>query len=185
MEMDKKWQTLFAQIEEHHCLETISDSEFYIYDCGEKQRCFILKDETNSTDIQLFKVINHNNQNIRFLAIDKCLFFDSDKFKRCDCLLYNKEYLCFIEIKKVNTARNRNSAKKAARAQLYSTITIFKEKMDLENRIVEAYLCVGYKPTNPATLASSQSAKVAFENLKARLYNGCQKRFWMIYKKTW
>lgn len=177
MEMDKKLRTIFTQIEEHHCLETISDSEFYIYDSGEKQRCFILSDETNSTDIQLFKVINYNNQNIRFLAVDKCLFFDSDKLKRCDCILYNEEYLCFVEIKKVDTARNRNSAKKTARAQLYSTITIFKERIDFENRIVEAYLCVGYKPTNPAILASSQSAKVAFEDLKARLYNGCQKRF--------
>ncbi len=177
MEMDNKLRTLFAKIEEHHCLEIISDSAFYIYASGEEQRCFILSDETNSSDTQLFKVINDNNQNIRFLAIDKCLFFDSDKFKRCDCLLYNEEYLCFVEIKKVDTTRHRNSAKKTARAQLYSTITIFQDKIDFENRIVEAYLCVGYKPTNPATLASSQSAKVAFEDLKAKLYNGCQKRF--------
>ncbi len=177
MEMDKTLRAIFAQIEDNHCLETISDSEFEIYDSGEEQRCFILSDESISSGTQLFKVINHNNQNIRFLAVDKCLFFDGDKFKRCDCLLYNEDYLCFVELKKVDTTRNRNSAKKTARAQLYSTIRIFKEKMDFENRIVEAYLCVGYKPTNPATLASSQSAKVAFEDLKARLYNGCQKRF--------
>jgi hypothetical protein len=107
MEMDKKLRAIFSQIEEHHCFETISDSEFYIYDSGEKQRCFILSDETNSTNIQLFKVINHNNQNIRFLAVDKCLFFDSDKLKRCDCILYNEEYLCFVEIKKVDTASSR------------------------------------------------------------------------------
>jgi len=161
MEMDNKLRTICAQIE-HHCLETISDRDFYIYDSDEEQRCFIDKEGNHSTGAQLFKVINHNNQNIRFLAIDKCLFFDSDKFKRCDCLIYDEKYLCFIELKKVDTTRNRNSAKKTARAQLYSTITIFKEKFDFENRIVEAYLCVGYKPTKPAILASSQSAKVAF-----------------------
>jgi hypothetical protein len=177
MEMDNKLRAIFAQIEENHCLQTISDTEFDIYDSGEEQRCFILSDESISSSTQLFKVINPNNQNIRFLAVDKCLFFDGDKFKRCDALLYNEEYLCFLELKKVDATRNRNSAKKTARAQLYSTIRIFQQKMDFENRIIEAYLCVGYKATNPAILASSQSAKVAFEDLKARLYNGCQKRF--------
>jgi len=72
MEMDKKLRAIFAQIKENHCLETISDSEFDIYDSGEEQRCFILSDETISSGTQLFKVINHNNQNIRFLAVDKC-----------------------------------------------------------------------------------------------------------------
>jgi hypothetical protein len=49
MEMDKKLRAIFAQIKENHCLETISDSEFDIYDSGEEQRCFILSDETISS----------------------------------------------------------------------------------------------------------------------------------------
>jgi hypothetical protein len=177
MNMDNKLRTVFAQIEENQCFQLISDTEFQIYDSDEEQRCFILTEETTSANGQFFKVINRNKENIRFLAVDKCLFFDNDKFKRCDCILYNQEYFCFVELKKVETTRNRNSAKKTARAQLYSTIKILTEKVHFENLRLEAYLCVGYKPSNPATLASSQSAKVAFEDLNTKLYNGCQKRF--------
>jgi hypothetical protein len=175
--MDDKLRAAFAKIRENQCLEIISDSEFEIYDSDDEQRCFILREDTTSSS-QIFKVINHKKQAIRFLAVDKCLFFDSDKFKRCDCIIYNEKYFCFVELKKVEVTRNRNSAKKTARAQLHSTIKIFREKVDLKNMTLEAYQCVGYKPSNPATLASSQSARVEFEeNLNTRLYNGCQKNF--------
>jgi hypothetical protein len=177
--MDKELQSAFELIKENKCLEIISDSEFDIYDSDDKQRCFILlKNDNDVSNEQLFKVINPNKQDIRFLAIDKCLLFDNDKLKRCDCIIYNKKDFCFIELKKVEIKRHRNSAKKTARRQLYSTIKFFIEKVNLKNMSLEAYLCVGYKSTNPANLASSQSAKLEFEEqLNTKLYNGCQKTF--------
>jgi hypothetical protein len=175
--MDDKLHAAFANIAKNDCLVISSENFFDIYD-SEQQRCVLLTENDSLTVIgQKFRVINPNRENIRFLAIDKCVFFDSDKIKRCDCLIYNDQCVCFIELKKLDNTRNKNSAKKTAREQLLATIKFVQEQIDFDNLSLEAYVCVGYKPSNPSILASDQAAMKKFIDLNTRLYNGCQKDF--------
>ncbi len=89
-------------------------------------------------------------------------------------IIYNKEYFCFIELKKVQKRKNR--AKNTARTQLLSTIENFLTKVEFKDMILEAYVCVG-STSNPAMSASSQSAKLEFENVNTKLYHDCEKNF--------
>ncbi|MCK5717952.1 MAG: hypothetical protein KAH77_10725, partial [Thiomargarita sp.] len=118
--MDDKLRSVFKNITKNQCLQTISSPIFWIYDDETEKKCLIVEQEKMTLNRKTFKVINHNKQAIRFLAVDKCIFSDNDNVKRCDCIIYNKEYFCFIELKKVQKRKNR--AKNTARTQLLSTI---------------------------------------------------------------
>jgi hypothetical protein len=106
----------FSQIDTNSCLEIIVDKEFEIYDCSEKDttcttgRCYIRENGQ-------FRVINNQKKEIGFLAIDKCIFFDNDEFQKCDCLVFDKNTICFIEIKDC-IVNQRKKRKKTAKAQL-------------------------------------------------------------------
>ncbi len=165
----------FPQIEQNSCLEFRIDKEFEIYDCDENDdnctmgRCYVKENGQ-------FKVINHGPKEIAFLAVDKCLFFNNDGFKKCDCIIFEDSTICFIEIKDCKNGQ-RAKRKKTAKEQLKSTLQIFKEAMDLE-REHEAYLCVGVSSTRPSTLSSSMDSIVEFEEkFDTRLFDGCQKEF--------
>ena len=179
--MIKKLKDAFSQIEKNSCLEIVKDKEFEIYDCPEdydtykKGRCYI---KTNGQ----FKVINRSKKEINFLAVDKCIFFDDDKFKKCDCIVFDDEVFCFIEIKEFNTTRKvgkrRREKREASLNQVKSTIEKFKENFEID-RELEAYICVK-KATEgiPATQASSSDRKLEFEeDLRTKLFDGCQKEF--------
>ena len=112
--MQNDLKAIYPQIEANNCLDTVTQKEFDIYDCEEEKRCYI------ATDYGQFKVINSLEKEISFLAIDKCLFFDNDKFKKCDCLVFDKDTICFIEIKACKF-KQRKSNKKTAISQLKST----------------------------------------------------------------
>lgn len=168
-----RFKKSFPKIEENECLETINKKEFEIYDCVEDNencitgKCYI-------TEIGNFKVINEYQKELHFLAIDKCIFFDDDTFKKCDCLVFDEKTISFIEIKDCKQ-KNRKARKKDAKSQLKNTILILKDKIDKE---IEAYLCIGYTNTKPSILASSLDALVEFEEeLKTKLLEGCQKEF--------
>ena len=179
--MIKKLKDAFSQIERNFCLEILKDKEFKIYDCPElddsctKGRCYI---RTNGQ----FKVINSNEKEINFLAVDKCIFFDDDEFKKCDCIVFDNKFFCFIEIKEFNTTRKvgkrRRAKREASLNQVKSTIEKFKEKFEID-RELEAYICVK-KATEgiPSTQASSSDRKLEFEEeLRTKLFDGCQKEF--------
>jgi hypothetical protein len=159
----------FSQIEENMCLE-IKNIDFEIYDSKEDNRCYICEKDGD------FQVLNKDKLDIVFLAIDKCIFFDSDEFKKCDCVIFDAKTVCFIEIKDCKPKR-RKGYKKQAQEQLKSTIKIFKDKIDIDKKL-EAYLCVGCSATRPSRPASSKNAQAEFLiNFNTLLFDGCQKKF--------
>jgi hypothetical protein len=173
--MITKLKRAFPKIYTNGCYEVVNHKEFDIYDCKEDNessttgRCYIQQDGD-------FKVINLNQKKIGFLAVDKCVFFDEDTIKKCDCIIMDDETLCFIEIKDCKS-RNRSNRKREAKKQLKSTIEFFESKVEV-NRTKEAYLCVGVSRTRPSKLASSMDSRIEFEeNLDTRLFDGCQKEF--------
>ena len=160
----------FPQIEKNSCLKTQLDKKFDIYDCEEEKRCYICEKDGH------FQVINNNGKEIGFLAVDKCLFFDDDELKKCDCIVFDGDTICFIEIKECKPKR-RKGHKKNAEKQLKSTIEVFKSKIKIDKRM-EAYLCVGCSATQPSRTASSKNAQAEFLiHLNTILFDGCQKKF--------
>lgn len=95
--MDKSIIDNFYAVSANECLEIVSDSLFYVYDCPQtKQSIITLK----KPDEQHFKTVNINSKPIRFLSVDNCMFFGGDG-KRCDFILYDEITFCFIELKEV------------------------------------------------------------------------------------
>jgi hypothetical protein len=167
--MQSKLKKSFPQIEQNSCIETLTNREFEIYDCEEEKRCYI------TTEYGQFKVINSLEKEITFLAIDKCLFFDSDRFKKCDCLIFDDNTICFVEIKACKF-KQRKSNKKTAIGQLKSTIEIFRKEFNIDKKI-EAYLCIGMNPKNPPRTSTSDKILEFEEELDTKLFDGCQKEF--------
>ena len=93
-------KSAFSNIDANECFKIVSNEKFEIYDCKEDDedcstgRCYIRVDGD-------FKVINPSKKNIGFLAIDKCIFFDDDKIKKCDCIVMDNDTLCFIRDKRL------------------------------------------------------------------------------------
>ncbi len=168
-------QDKFPKIELNNCLEIIRDREFEIYDCDENdERC--TTGRSYIREVGQFKVINNFEKGIGFLAVDKCLFFDKDGFKKCDCIIFDDDIICFVEIKDCKQGQ-RAKRKKTAKEQLKSTIQIFQDAVDLD-KDTEAYLCVGLSSTRPSILSSSMDSKFEFEEkFNAILFDGCQKSF--------
>lgn len=167
--MQNRLKTVFPNIETNNCMEILTQKEFEIYDCEEEKRCYI------ATEYGQFKVVNSLEKEITFVAIDKCLFFDSDRFKKCDCVVFDKDTICFVEIKACKF-KQRKSNKKTAISQLKSTIEIFREKFDIEKK-VEAYLCIGMNPEHPPRASTSDKILEFEEELDTQLFDGCKKEF--------
>lgn len=164
----------YPQIVQNLCLEILSDSEFSIYD-SEMGRCFIQKEENG---IIHFTVKNPQQKEIGFLAIDKCIFMDNDKIKRCDCAVFDNKTFCFIEIKETNQRKSENSRK--AREQLLTTIKEFKDKIDFSDKRLEAYVVVGldFKKIYPAAKSQDLLSTLQFERLGVTLFHdGNEKKF--------
>ena len=160
---------VFPQIQKNSCLELLNNS-FEVYDCEDEKRCYICEQDGH------FKILNPSKQEIGFLAVDKCLFSDNDKFKKCDCIIFNEETICFIEIKECKPKRRKNHKSNAIK-QLKSTIDIFQNKINMDRKI-EAYLCVGCSAVRPSRTASSKNAQAEFlRDFNALLFDGCQKTF--------
>jgi hypothetical protein len=164
----------YPQIIQNSCLEILTDLEFSIYD-SEIGRCFIQKKDDEITH---FTVKNPNQKEISFLAIDKCVFMDSDKIKRCDCAVFDNKTFCFIEIKETNNRKSENSRK--AKEQLLTTIKEFKDKIDFSDKRLEAYVVVGldFKKVSPASKSQDLLSTLKFERLGVTLFHdGNEKKF--------
>ena len=164
----------YPQIIQNTCLEILTDFEFSIYD-SEIGRCFIQKEVD---EIIHFTVKNPNHKEIGFLAIDKCIFMDSDKIKRCDFAVFDNKTFCFVEIKETNQRKSENSRK--AREQLLITIDEFKGKIDFSDKRLEAYVVVGldFKKVYPASKSQDLLSILKFERLGVTLFHdGNEKKF--------
>ena len=164
----------YPQTAQNSCLEILTGLEFSIYD-SEIGRCFIQKEED---EIIHFTIKNPNQKEIGFLAIDKCIFMDNDKIKRCDCAVFDNKTFCFIEIKETNQRKSENRRK--AKEQLLTTINEFKDKIDFSDKRLEAYVVVGldFKKISPASKSQDLLSTLKFERLGVTLFqDGNEKKF--------
>ncbi|MDM8525953.1 hypothetical protein QUF80_21475 [Desulfococcaceae bacterium HSG8] len=175
--MDKKLERVFPGMTENDCLKIISDIRLYVYDSPDTGQACIEKRKPEQ--FQHFSITNPEGKPIRFLSLDHCLFFD-DGPKKCDFVLYDETFFCFIELKAVrrDVHNKRKTAKRYAEKQLLATIELFqKELKSFGSRVLEAYLCIGYRTGRPSILSRSQRAKRDFVKLGVKLYDGCRKEF--------
>ncbi|GAB2543254.1 hypothetical protein [Spirosoma aerophilum] len=166
-------QEAFPHIQAGTCLQTLTDTEFCIYDTAQK-RCEI---QTDIDGLKHFTVENPTNRDIHFLAIDKCIFFDKDGIQRCDCAVFDSKTFCFIEIKEIDSAAKRSEHYRKAKDQLKTTIQHFQGQMEFTTKRIEAYACVGRTIARPAKPAADLNDRLEFEELGAALYHGNIKRF--------
>ncbi len=171
--MKDQIEKAFPQSAKKKCIKTSSDSKFWISDREENPTCKLISKLSDNCD---FEVLNPQEEDINFLAIDKCIFDDSDS-KKCDCAVFNDNSFAFIEIKSTAKPRNMRKHRKKGLEQLGATIETFKRKVDFSNTELEAYLCFS-SSTYPKQTASNQSKIIAFyDNYKANLKYSNQKEF--------
>ncbi len=111
-----------------HCIDALDDSRLLVYE-GDDARSYIkpLLDQEPGPFLG-FLVKNDNNLRICLLALDGC-FFRSDDSQRCDCLVFDDNYLCFVELK-IEVGRRQSTRKlRDARDQLGASIQFFRENL--------------------------------------------------------
>ena len=171
--MKDQIEKAFPQSVKNKCIKTLSDSKFWISDQEEDFKCKLLSELSDDCD---FEVLNPQKKEINFLAIDKCVFDDSDS-QKCDCAVFNENAFSFIEIKATAKPRNMRLHRKKGLKQLAATIEIFKRKIDFSDTELEAYLCFS-SSTYPRQTVSNQSKIIEFyDNYKANLKYSNQKEF--------
>ena len=164
---------VFPHLEEKGCLQFIKKEAFEIFDHKEEKKCYIIEENGQ------FKVFNSEKKEIGFLAVDECLF-DSSEGSRADCMVFDEEVVCFIELKDCknkNIPANRRKAKK----QLIAVIEFFQENIKLD-RELEAYICItcsaedGKVTMTPR--ANNEEAQLEFEEFyNTALFYECEKKF--------
>jgi hypothetical protein len=163
----------FPHIEEKECLQIITKEAFEIFDHVEDKKCYIIEENGQ------FKVSNAQKKEIGFLAIDECLF-NSSNGTRADCLIFDNEVVCFIELKDCknkNISRNRQKAKK----QLVAIIEFFQKNIRVD-RALEAYICVTCSAKDGTVTmtprANNKQAQLEFEEYyNTALFYKCHKEF--------
>ncbi|MFZ2968923.1 MAG: hypothetical protein WA080_07730 [Sulfuricurvum sp.] len=159
----------FATVESNACLETTREKVFEIVDDEVRKRSVMVKEGQ-------FKVNNPQQKLIHFLAVDSCVFSDSDG-SRCDCMVFDEVTCCFIELK---SCKNKNEPKhrQKAKEQLKTTIEFLKEKIDLSLVGLEAYICIACTPASIKPRIENMNAIAEFaEKLDTKLRYGCEKVF--------
>ena len=136
-----KNQILSAFPQQKECLQNVDFDQFDIYDCSTEKRCFIKQEPTDPIH---FTVYNPDKKPIHFLAVDNCLLLSSDP-KRCDFIIFDEVIFCFIEIKDSIKPRQRSKRRKKAIEQLKSAIVFFKDKLELADYQLKAYICLANK----------------------------------------
>ena len=124
---------------------TFHDGDFYIKD-DEKSGCEALLLETVSDTDSLFHIINPNLKQIALFKVDKCFFGSKPDHKRCDCIVFDDVFFCFLELKydsvsdlAITVLANRLDAVN----QLRATAKFFKAGLNDNylGRNLEAYVC--------------------------------------------
>ena len=117
--------------------------------------------ETN--DDKLFTVNNPYQKEIIFVAIDKGIFTDEDKFKKCDFALFDDKRFCFIESEN-SKLNQRKEDRLYAYEQLKNTIRIFQNKIDFTNYQIEAQVSFKASRIYPRQRSSNQDKVLEFDN---------------------
>ena len=124
--MRSQIEKAFPQCDLNHCITAVTDSEFKILDKDDQAPASIHPEGS-------FQILNPSQKELHFLAIDKCIFFDSDDLKKCDAAVFDTNLFYFVEIKNIHKLARRSEARKNAKEQLLSTIKIFKEKVNFSS----------------------------------------------------
>ncbi|GEM_PF-833853 len=137
---------VFSQQAIQACLETESQACFYICDSlhdDVNEKTFIVTTETE----QGFKIINSQQKTIYHLPIDHCFFEHVTMYqgKRCDCIIFDDTYFCFVELK-LNVISYRKATDKAdeTRKQLGAVIEYFKNSFQTATKDFLAYNLEAY-----------------------------------------
>ncbi|MEZ4705817.1 MAG: hypothetical protein R3A44_01345 [Caldilineaceae bacterium] len=164
------------------CLEARAESRLLAYE-GDDLRSYLKKvREPEDAPFVGFLIKNDKQHQIFLLALDAC-FFHSDGPKRCDCLIFDDNYLCFVELKLNVTVRRQSTAKlNDARQQLGESIRFFKTNVlpnvvtDIPHKL-EAY-AVMQDAVYPRNRAARQTVFVRFlEQYGVRLFEASIKEF--------
>lgn len=115
----------FPQSVDNKCIQSCSNVEFDIYDpvySAEKNAelpCRIVVANEGH-----FHVKNINGDDIGFIAIDHCIWSETDG-QKCDCALFNDRAFWFIEIKMPKNKSSRKKLRNKAISQIRATVERF------------------------------------------------------------
>jgi len=171
--MINKLKILFPHLIEKECWVETCNKEIKIYDHEKEKRCYI--DDKFITE---FMVINSGERKINFIAIDACLLSSSDP-SRSDCMVFNENIVCFIELKKCKR-KNVKANQKGAIDQLEAFIKFFIENNLNIDKKLEAYVCVRCKRTDEVIsrmpkVGSDTRRALFLEQYKTKLFYKCEK----------
>jgi len=165
-------QNAFSTCRTNCCLSVSTATIIEVFE-PKVAKCYISEGHDSNSN---FSILNPNFKEISFLAIDKCVFLDSDPLKRCDFAIFDLGTFCFVEIK--DTLNRSSSHKDKSSEQLISTINEFLCKLSFEGYVLEAIISWRYRPKRPLASTNMQSKKIFFHTtFNARLFEGNQKTF--------
>ena len=111
------------------------------------------------------------------------LFRSGVNTKKCDCIVFNDETFCFIELKTFQSekATTKTKRRKNAEEQLRSSISHFSNEEITKEKQKEAYIALSCMRDGKLTKIpniSNQETTVEFdEDLDTSLYYECKKEF--------
>lgn len=127
-------QELHSERDLETCLtEAVNRSAFVIIEDADEVAHITFLGE--GTDQDGFSVLNPNRRYISLLATDHCFFSTDDREKKCDFILFDDIYFCFVELKLKAEPRNaKNEIRKKAWEQLGTTIDFFRQSFSRKTR---------------------------------------------------
>ena len=159
------------------CIESSTDDEMVVCEKGgDGSPCAFHKTERDG-----FYIKNSRQKEIHLLATDQCFFTVTDE-KRCDCIVFDDDYYCFVELKLSVKPRNFGDNAKEARKQLGNTIRFFEETSKADFQIFlefkrEAYV-VMRDHVYPRNIAARKEAHIRFlQEYKVPLFEQNKKEF--------
>ncbi len=138
------------------CLDTFNHAEFHIHDPHPKNEgqgpcCVLTTGLKAKSDL---RVLNGTQRTLHFLAIDHCVYDDSNPSK-CDCALVSGDTIYFIEFKTSEHHQDAKLPKANANPgdcinQLAASIRDFYDRNIIQpGQTVYAYASVGYPRHRP------------------------------------
>ena len=160
------------------CIESSTDDEMIVCEKdGDGTPCTFHKTESDG-----FNIKNSRQKEIHLLATDQCFFTAADE-KRCDCIVFDAAYCCFIELKlNIKNWKSFADNAKDARKQLGNTIRFFEEALETNSQEFfgfqrEAYI-VMRDHVYPRNIAARNEARVRFlQEYKVPLFEQNKKEF--------
>ena len=149
------------------CL-TASENAFEFVVLENKENIACIKQTNVVTGFEGFSVSNPKRRYINLLATDHCFFPASDYEEKCDFVIFDDIYFCFVELKLNVNPRNAANNIRKARGQLGTTLTFFRDSFSQKskrffNYNLEAYI-VMKTHTYPKHSAGKQGRRVRFQD---------------------